>query len=227
MSDEKPINPDQLRINVEFMRKEVAEGKMSEKTLTDIQKALREEPADVSREIDKMAKSVMLAPSAFTTRTFSSDDHNLGEMNVPSEVREQRHHLWYSAQVAISKLNAPNGVKNELLETFMPAQVKVYEGTGGFSGQAGRYSRDQVEDGLVDLKLFARQLQRAEDKYGLMTPEAHKQWVDKKPDGKTSAVDKRSSLEAVAAAARTAVSDYTGGTVLSKPVPTDTQTRKV
>jgi hypothetical protein len=34
------------------------------------------------------------------------------------------------------------------------------------------------------------------------------------------------SLEQIAAAARTAVSDYTGGTVLAKPVPTDTQGRK-
>jgi hypothetical protein len=72
--------------------------------------------------------------------------------------------------------------------------VKVYWALGGAGGKTldpkDKDKIEKAEDGIVDLKLFAKQLKRAEDKYGLMTPEAHKQWLDAKPDGKTSAVEK-------------------------------------
>ena len=53
MGDKKPINPDQLRINVEFMRKEIAEGKMSQETLTDIRQAPRGEPQVTRRQAER------------------------------------------------------------------------------------------------------------------------------------------------------------------------------
>lgn len=114
-------------------------------------------------------------------KLVTPDKANSKYVNDPKDAADKRYELWHSAQVGISKLNAPDKVKGELFAAMIDAQDKVRQGMGntivlGFGERPGQ-NPALLKEGISDLEKFAEEFKAAEAKYGAMDKKQVDQWL--------------------------------------------------